>query len=100
ADSQFETYRVLSNHFVDSLKGLETLKYLGLSHDHEGKIASVSSRYRKATMKTLRVAFMSSFALDFFTMLSIALVALFLGLGLIDGNMNLPIALSVLILAP
>ncbi|NVS33756.1 ABC transporter ATP-binding protein/permease, partial [Listeria monocytogenes] len=49
---------------------------------------------------TLRVAFMSSFALDFFTMLSIALVALFLGLGLIDGNMNLPIALSVLILAP
>lgn len=51
-------------------------------------------------MKTLRVAFMSSFALDFFTMLSIALVALFLGLGLIDGNMNLPIALSVLILAP
>ncbi|EMS4890494.1 thiol reductant ABC exporter subunit CydD [Listeria monocytogenes] len=100
ADSQFETYRVLSNHFVDSLKGLETLRYLGLSHDHEGKIASVSSRYRKATMKTLRVAFMSSFALDFFTMLSIALVALFLGLGLIDGNMNLPIALSVLILAP
>ncbi|HEL9516653.1 TPA: thiol reductant ABC exporter subunit CydD [Listeria monocytogenes] len=99
-DSQFETYRVLSNHFVDSLKGLETLRYLGLSHDHEGKIASVSSRYRKATMKTLRVAFMSSFALDFFTMLSIALVALFLGLGLIDGNMNLPIALSVLILAP
>ncbi|MBC1537600.1 thiol reductant ABC exporter subunit CydD [Listeria seeligeri] len=100
ADSQFETYRVLSNHFVDSLKGLETLKYLGLSHEHEGKIASVSSRYRKATMKTLRVAFMSSFAMDFFTMLSIALVALFLGLGLIDGNMNLPIALSVLILAP
>ncbi|MBC2256396.1 thiol reductant ABC exporter subunit CydD [Listeria ivanovii] len=100
ADSQFESYRVLSNHFVDSLKGLETLKYLGLSHGHEGKIASVSSRYRKATMKTLRVAFMSSFAMDFFTMLSIALVALFLGLGLIDGNMNLPIALSVLILAP
>ncbi|WP_099224028.1 thiol reductant ABC exporter subunit CydD [Listeria costaricensis] len=100
ADTQFESYRILSNHFVDSLKGLETLKYLGLSHGHERKIAATSSRYRKATMRTLRVAFLSSFALDFFTMLSIAIVALFLGLGLIDGLMSLPIALAVLILAP
>ena len=38
ADSQYETYRVLSNHFVDTLKGLETLKYLGKSKQHEGKI--------------------------------------------------------------
>ena len=38
ADSQYETYRVLSNHFVDTLKGLETLKYLGQSKQHEGKI--------------------------------------------------------------
>ena len=53
-------YRVLSNHFVDTLKGLETLKYLGKSEQHEGKIEKVSKRYRKATMRTLRVAFLSS----------------------------------------
>ncbi|MHC5251450.1 thiol reductant ABC exporter subunit CydD [Listeria kieliensis] len=100
ADSQFESYRILSNHFVDSLKGLETLKYLGLSHNHEKSIQGTSARYRRATMRTLRVAFLSSFALDFFTMLSIAIVALFLGLGLINGTITLYVALAILILAP
>ncbi|AZQ48098.1 thiol reductant ABC exporter subunit CydD [Bacillus sp. GX] len=100
ADSQYETYRVLSNHFVDTLKGLETLKYLGKSKQHEGKIEKVSKRYRKATMRTLRVAFLSSFALDFFTSLSIAFVAVGLGIRLIDGTIVLLPALTILILAP
>ncbi|PGM92194.1 thiol reductant ABC exporter subunit CydD [Bacillus cereus] len=100
ADSQYETYRVLSNHFVDALKGLETLKYLGKSKQHEGKIEKVSKRYRKATMRTLRVAFLSSFALDFFTSLSIAFVAVGLGIRLIDGTIILLPALTILILAP
>lgn len=100
ADSQYESYQLLSNHFVDSLRGLETLKYLGLSVQHIEKIAWVSEKYRKATIATLRIAFLSSFALDFFTMLSIATVAVFLGLGLINGNMYLDCALTILILAP
>ncbi|PEX82117.1 thiol reductant ABC exporter subunit CydD [Bacillus cereus] len=100
ADSQYETYRVLSNHFVDTLKGLETLKYLGKSKQHEGKIEKVSKRYRKATMRTLRIAFLSSFALDFFTSLSIAFVAVGLGIRLIDGTIILLPALTILILAP
>ncbi|MGE7883944.1 thiol reductant ABC exporter subunit CydD [Bacillus sp. NPDC094077] len=100
ADSQYETYRVLSNHFVDTLKGLETLKYLGKSKQHEGKIEKVSKRYREATMRTLRVAFLSSFALDFFTSLSIAFVAVGLGIRLIDGTIILLPALTILILAP
>ncbi|MDA1878965.1 thiol reductant ABC exporter subunit CydD [Bacillus cereus group sp. BY10-2LC] len=100
ADSQYETYRVLSNHFVDTLKGLETLKYLGQSKQHEEKIEKVSKRYRKATMRTLRVAFLSSFALDFFTSLSIAFVAVGLGIRLIDGTIVLLPALTILILAP
>ena len=99
ADSQYEIYRVLSNHFVDTLKGLETLKYLGKSEQHEGKIEKVSKRYRKATMRTLRVAFLSS-ALDFFTSLSIAFVAVGLGIRLIDGTIILLPALTILILAP
>lgn len=100
ADSQYESYHLLSNHFVDSLRGLETLKYLGLSKKHIEKIALVSERYRKGTMATLRVAFLSSFALEFFTMLSIATVAVFLGIGLINGTMELQPALNILILAP
>ncbi|PHB05075.1 thiol reductant ABC exporter subunit CydD [Bacillus wiedmannii] len=100
ADSQYESYRVLSNHFVDTLKGIETLKYLGKSKQHEGKIEKVSKRYRKATMRTLRVAFLSSFALDFFTSLSIAFVAVGLGIRLIDGTIVLLPALTILILAP
>lgn len=100
ADSQYEIYRVLSNHFVDTLKGLETLKYLGKSEQHKGKIEKVSKRYRKATMRTLRVAFLSSFALDFFTSLSIAFVAVGLGIRLIDGTIILLSALTILILAP
>ena len=100
ADKQYESYQVLSNHFVDSLRGLETLKLLGLSKDYDKNIRTVSERYRKATMSTLRVAFLSTFALDFFTSLSIAIVALFLGLNLMEGAILLGPALTILILAP
>lgn len=100
AERQYKSYQLLSNYFVDSLRGLETLKYLGLSRQHINKIILVSERYRRATMGTLRIAFLSSFALDFFTMLSIATVAVFLGIDLINGKMGLRPALTILILAP
>lgn len=99
-DRQLASYRTLSNHFVDSLRGLETLKFLGRSKDHKRSIATVSDRYRSATMKTLRVAFLSSFALDFFTMLSVASVAVSLGVRLVNGHMTLVTGLTILILAP
>lgn len=100
ADKQYESYQVLSNHFVDSLRGLETLRLLGLSKNYDKNIEQVSERYRKSTMGTLAIAFLSSFALQFFTSLSVAIVALFLGLGLIDGEILLFPALTILILAP
>ena len=100
ADRQYETYRTLSNHFVDSLRGLETLRLLGLSKRYDRNIKDVSERYRKSTMGTLKFAFLSTFALDFFSSLSVAIVALFLGLGLINAEMSLLPALTVLILAP
>src|SRR5690625_3130630 len=84
----------------DLLKGLETLSYLGKSEDHKTNIKTVSESYRKATMKTLSFAFLSSFALDFFTSLSIAFVAVGFGLRLIDGVILLLPALTILILAP
>ncbi|ETT39589.1 thiol reductant ABC exporter subunit CydD [Paenibacillus sp. FSL H7-0350] len=99
-DRQLKSYRTLSNHFVDSLRGLETLKFLGRSRSHSESIAKVSDRYRSATMRTLRVAFLSSFALDFFTMLSVASVAVSLGLRLVNEQMTLVTGLTILILAP
>jgi ATP-binding cassette, subfamily C, bacterial CydD len=99
-ERQLKSYRTLSNHFVDSLRGLETLKFLGRSKSHEASIERVSDSYRSATMRTLRVAFLSSFALDFFTMLSVASVAVSLGLRLVNGEMVLLPALTVLVLAP
>ena len=100
ADKQYESYQTLSNHFVDSLRGLETLRLLGLSKRYDRNIREVSERYRKSTMGTLTFAFLSTFALEFFSSLSVAIIALFLGLGLIDGNMVLLPALTILILAP
>ncbi|MEK5025116.1 thiol reductant ABC exporter subunit CydD [Paenibacillus sp. FSL M7-1046] len=99
-DRQLKSYRTLSNHFVDSLRGLETLKFLGRSRSHSDSIAEVSDRYRSATMRTLRVAFLSSFAMDFFTMLSVASVAVSLGLRLVNEQMTLVTGLTILILAP
>lgn len=99
-DDKWDSYRVLSNHFVDSLRGLETLKFLGRSHGHAETIEKVSDSYRKSTMGTLRIAFLSTFALDFFTMMSVALVAVTLGLRLVDGTLLLEPALLVLLLAP
>ncbi|MBE1555911.1 thiol reductant ABC exporter subunit CydD [Sporosarcina limicola] len=99
-DAQMDTYRLLSRHFVDSLRGLVTLKYLGRSKAHEQAIATVSDKYRIATNRSLRYAFMSSFSLDFFSSLSIAVVAVELGLRLINGTVFLEPALTILILAP
>lgn len=99
-DDQMETYRLLSRHFVDSLRGLVTLKYLGRSKSHEKAIETVSNKYRIATNRALRYAFLSSFALDFFASLSVAIVAVELGFRLINGGVGLEMALAVLILAP
>lgn len=100
AKAQWSSYQLLSRHFVDSLRGLLTLKYLGKSKSHQTAIESVSNKYRIATNQALRIAFLSTFSLDFFSSLSVAVVAVELGLRLIDGVMGLQTALTLLILAP
>ncbi|WP_311408167.1 thiol reductant ABC exporter subunit CydD [Liquorilactobacillus uvarum] len=100
ADRQYKTYQILSNHFVDSLRGIDTLKFFGLSKRYGKSIFKTSERFRKATLNTLKIAILSTFALDFFTTLSIAVVAVMLGLKLIDGHILLYPALAILILSP
>lgn len=100
SDRQYGEFRMLNNRFVDAILGLPTLKMLGVSQAYEDEIFSVSERFRKRTMSVLRVAMTSTFALDFFTTLSIAVVAVFMGNNLINGSVALFPALFALILAP
>src|SRR5699024_4261269 len=100
ADSQYKQYTILSNHFLDALRGLPTLKMLGLSKRYAKNIYTVSDEYRRRTMNTLRIAILSTFALDWLTTLGIAILAVFLGLGLINNSFPLFPALVTLILAP
>ncbi|AVK62191.1 thiol reductant ABC exporter subunit CydD [Lactobacillus sp. CBA3605] len=100
ADRQYAGYQRLSNHFVDTLRGLPTLKQLGLSKRYAKNVYQVSESYRKQTLAVIKVAMLSTFALDFFTTLSIAVVAVFLGFGLINGTITLLPALVILVLAP
>lgn len=100
AEQQYGSFQHLSNNFIDSLRGIDTLKYLGLSKRYSKSIFTASEHFRKRTMAVLKVAMLSTFALDFFTTLSIAVVAVYLGFDLLNGRMALLNALAVLILAP
>lgn len=100
AAKQFGNFQKLSNNFIDSLRGIATLKYLGLSKRYSKSIFNSSEHFRERTMRVLKIAMLSTFALDFFTTLSIAVIAVYLGFDLINGKIGLYPALAVLILAP
>ncbi|MGI6105977.1 MAG: thiol reductant ABC exporter subunit CydD [Raoultibacter sp.] len=100
AAKQHKKFQIMSNHFIDSLRGLDTLKSFGVSRQHGENIFRVSEGFRSATMETLRVATLSSLVLDLFATLSVAAVAIMLGLRLLDGSLELFPALMTLVLAP
>ena len=78
----------MSNHFIDSLRGIDTLEAFGRSRDHAGRIFAVSERFREATMKTLRIATLSSAVLDTFATLALAAVAIMMGFRLVEGTLS------------
>src|SRR6202034_662016 len=94
------TLQQLSGHFLDVVGGLPTLKVFGRAKAQIQTIAEVTDRYRQATIATLRVTFMSSLILELVATLSVALVAVEIGLRLMGGHMGLRTALVVLVLAP
>jgi thiol reductant ABC exporter CydD subunit len=97
---RWRTLAVLSGHFLDVVAGLPTLKIFGRSKAQLATIRETSEAYRRATAKTLRVAFLSSFVLELISAASVALVAVGVGLRLLDGRLDLRTGLLVLILAP
>ena len=99
-DRQWRTLAVLSGYFLDVVAGLPTLKVFGRAKAQAANIRQVGDRYRKATMRVLRVSFLSSLVLELLATLSVAIVAVSIGLRLVGGSMDLQTALFVLILAP
>ena len=97
---QWRVFAVLSHHFLDVVRGLPTLKVFGRAAAQADTIAQVTERYRIATMATLRVALLSALVLELAATVSVALVAVSVGLRLVDGELGLQTALVVLILAP
>ncbi|MGO3885759.1 MAG: thiol reductant ABC exporter subunit CydD [Mycetocola sp.] len=97
---QWDTLSELSSNYLDVLGGLGTLKSFGRAPRQLGRIRTVTERYRVETMKVLRVTFLSGFALELGASLSVALVAVGVGMRLVGGDISFAPALFVLLLAP
>ncbi|MEZ7131921.1 thiol reductant ABC exporter subunit CydD [Nonomuraea sp. AD125B] len=99
-ERQYLALSRLGGHFLDVVRGLPTLRAFGRARYQAGVIRQVAEAHRSATMRTLRVAFLSSLVLELCASLSLALVAVPIGLRLLGGSLDLTTALLVLLLAP
>ncbi|MEU5237646.1 thiol reductant ABC exporter subunit CydD [Streptomyces lydicus] len=99
-DRQWRLLARLSGHFLDVVEGLPTLKVFGRAKAQAEAIRTITGDYRRATLRTLRIAFLSSFALELLATLSVALVAVGIGMRLVHGELDLTTGLTVLVLAP
>jgi len=97
---QWRLLATLGGHFLDVVEGLPTLKVFGRARAQEDAIAKVTEDYRAATMSTLRVAFLSALVLELAAAVATALVAVEVGLRLLDGHLDYETALLVLLLTP
>jgi thiol reductant ABC exporter CydD subunit len=98
--SRWKSLSALSGHFLDVMRGLPTLASYGRAQAQVDTIATVSGKHRLATMTTLRLAFLSSAALELLATISVALVAVTVGIRLANGSMPLDTAMLAILLAP
>lgn len=90
----------LSKYFEDSLKGFVTLRIYGRNKSQSKRIEAMGDQYTSETMKVLRISFLSAFALELCATISVALIAVAIGLRLVDGQITFVAGLTVLLLAP
>jgi len=90
----------LATHFLDVVRGLATLRLFDRAERQVGVVAELTDRHRAATLRVLRVAFLSSAALDLVGTLAVGLVAVETGLRVAAGDLGLPTGLLVILLAP
>lgn len=99
-DKQWQSLQRLTGHFLDLITGLPTLKALNRSKGQRRGLRDVGEDYRTSTMSVLRISFLSSFVLELISTISVALVAVSIGLRLVGGTFNLREGLIILILVP
>jgi len=99
-DSQFRILERLAGHFLDVVAGLPTLKVFGRARAQATAIREISERCRRAAISTLRITFLSSLVLELVATISVALVAVAIGLRLLGGELDLRTGLFALVLAP
>jgi thiol reductant ABC exporter CydD subunit len=99
-DSQMRTLEQLAGHFLDIVAGLPTLKVFGRAKAQTLAIREITERYRTSALATLRVTFLSSLILELVATVAVALVAVAIGLRLMNGELDLRSALFALVLAP
>ena len=97
---RWRTQSRLAHHFADLVAGLPTLQVFGRARAMAAKLQQVEDRHRRETMGTLRIAFLSALVLELLATLSVALVAVGIGLRVVDGDLTLATSLFVLMLAP
>lgn len=97
---QWQQLGELAQGFLDVVQGLSTLMIFGRQHRQVARIAAVTDEYRRRTMRVLRLSFLSGFALELAASLSVALVAVSIGIRLIEGEIALALGLFVLVLVP
>ena len=97
---KLKTLHQLSTYFLDLLEGVTTLKVFGRSKSQSKNIEKVGDRYARQTLQVLKTSFLSSLALELVATLSVALIAVSIGLRLVHGGLGLSTGLVVLILAP
>jgi ATP-binding cassette subfamily C protein CydCD len=100
AAQRWRALATLAHHFHDVVSGLPTLRVFGRAQAQRSRIEEVTGEYRRATMATLRLAFLSSLALELVATMSVAVVATEIGLRLAYGHLDLRTGLLVLICAP
>ena len=100
ARERWEAMSLLSTHFLDVVRGLPTLRAFNRGEAQAARIEQVSDEYRRATMGTLRLAFLSGTVLELAATLGVALVAVTVGVRLVNGGIAFEPALTVLVLAP
>ncbi|MGW3966028.1 thiol reductant ABC exporter subunit CydD [Amycolatopsis sp. NPDC005003] len=100
ASVQWELLTKLGGHFLDVVRGLGTLKVFGRAAAQAATVRSMAAAHADATMKTLRVAFLSALVLELVATLSVALVAVPIGFRLLSGGLDARVALSILLLTP
>ena len=100
SQERLKTMQVLGDQVLDLISGLPTLKALGREQGPAEQVRSLSRSYRRTTMSTLRVAFLSGAVLEFITTLSVAIIAVQIGFRLVAGRMDLFTGLLVLMVAP